>query len=262
MNTLYEIIPEPHLSLVLGIVVGNETIKQMPLYNALKISGLVHMVVLSGTNISFLSTAILLFVRPLGRIWAAIITICTLVIFIAAVGADPPVVRAGIMGSITVIGFATGRKAMAWYSLLLSSIVILVFQPNWISSVSFQLSYAASAGIILFGRPIDQNKKCTLLSTICGYLKENLRITLAAQAFTMPLIAWYFHQISLISPLSNILVSWTVAPIMLLGVLTLVISQISLSLSYIPSYCVYALLEVFIQITRICAAVPFATIYW
>lgn len=261
-QSLYAVMPEPHLSLLLGMILGNEAIKELPLYEDLRTVGLVHMVVLSGTNISFLSSAVALFTRPLGRVLSTVITICTLVLFIVMVGPDPPIVRAGIMGGITAIGFATGRKAITWYSLLLSSILILIFQPVWISSISFQLSYAATIGIILFGRPVEKIEKYTLLSTFCGYLKSNMRLTLAAQAFTTPLIALYFHQISLISPLSNILVSWTVAPIMIVGVVTLVIAHFSLSLSYIPAYFTYALLEIIISVTRLCAGFPWASFSW
>lgn len=251
---------EPHASLLNGIILGEPLSHFSEFYEQLKIVGLVHIVVLSGSNISLLISTVCISTERLGKFVSTLLTIAVIIVFILFVGPDPPIVRSGFNGILSLIAILFGRKTFALYSLILSAIVLLIFNPEWITSISFQLSYAASLGIILFAKSVENQKdEKNTLRVIKMYLLEELRITLSAQLFTIPIIWLYFQQISFVSPITNILISWTIAPIMIFGIITLMLGKVHYVLGFIPSTICYGLLEYIIVITRIFSKIPFAS---
>jgi competence protein ComEC len=146
-----------------GIVLGIPLKNQWGLYQGLIRVGLVHMVVLSGMNITLLVqliSSVLFFVSKPLKIG---ITIFAIVGFTLFVGIQPPVARAAVMGVISLLGLQLGRKVSGWYCLMLSGIICLVIWPAWVSSLSFYLSYAATSGIILVPKPISVSVKTVKL---------------------------------------------------------------------------------------------------
>lgn len=251
-------LPEPHASLLNGIVLGVDLQTTYTFKEYLKNVGLIHIVVLSGMNITLLSAVILqTTVSWLGRKLATILTVVSICIFVWFVGIDPPVVRAAIMGMLALIGLLFGRKTIALYTLFLTSIICLVIWPEWLTSISFQLSFGATLGIILFGTVLPEDDK---KNNHFNYLLEELRVSLAAQVFTAPLIFFYFRQISFISPLANILVSWTIAPIMIFGICAMLIGSINWQVGFAISWLCYGLIQYIIWVVEVLAKIPFSSI--
>lgn len=245
-------LPEPHASLMNGILLGIPLKNQWGLYQSLIKVGLVHMIVLSGMNITLLNEmldSVVFFLPKTAKIYVKIFTI---VIFTLFVGIQPPIMRAAIMGIITLLGLQIGRKVSPWYCLLISGMVCLILWPTWISSLSFYLSYTSTSGIILLPKPFSiktsQKKPLTFL---WKYVLDDLQVSIAAQLFTLPLIWYYFGRISLISPLSNLLVSWTIAPIMILGVFICLCHPISSYLAKPFALCSYVLISYMLSVVRI-----------
>src|SRR3989344_5175843 len=247
INSYY---PEPHASLLNGMLLGKQLFVTNTFYNQLKQVGLIHIVVLSGMNITMLSAIILnTLVHFINRKWALLCTIVIIILFVLFVGAEPPIIRAALMGIISLAAVLYGRKAMALYSLFLSGIIMLIINFEWLQSISFQLSFSATLGIVLFGS-MEKKEKAVILSRngsddrrIQTYFLEELRISLAAQVFTVPLIFWYFRQISIVSPLANILVAWLIAPIMILGMIEVAVGMVNGHAGFVVSWLVYPLLE-------------------
>ncbi len=254
-------LPEPHASLMNGITFGIELDRGTTFYDQLKIVGLVHIVVLSGMNISLLSAVVINILIPLGKIPALLLSILAIVSFVSFVGLDPPVVRAAVMGSLVLLATALGRKPIPFYLLGISAVVLLLAQPDWISSVSFQLSYAATTGILLFTKPQTLFEEvANPLLRLWNYVKIELRTSLAAQAFTAPIIWYHFEEVSIISPIANVIVSWTIAPIMIIGSIAAVVGSISWHAGFVVSLLAYPLLSVIIITTELLSGIPFAAI--
>ncbi len=278
---------EPHASLLNGILLGRPLFVTNTFYNQLKDVGLIHIVVLSGMNITLLSAIIMnTIVVYVGRKIASLITIVIIIAFVVFVGAEAPIVRAAMMGILSLIGLLYGRRTIALYLLFLSAIIMVCFNREWISSISFQLSFAATLGIILFGsmeqknirdlpsgreypeggRDVKKQKhpppdgRSPFLRGISTYLLEELRISLAAQVFTLPIIFWYFRQISFIAPLANILVAWLIAPIMILGILMIVLGLISWQFGFVFSWLLYPPLSFIVWVVENLAHIPLASI--
>jgi len=250
-------LPEPHSSLLNGMLFGINLSTSQEFYEKLKAVGLLHIVVLSGMNITLLGSIILTTLSGISRKISIVITMLVIIIFIAFVGIQAPIVRSGFMGILTLVAFITGRKAYVAFSLFLSAVFILIFWPSWITSISFQLSYGATLGIILFGQTREIKSENLLLKLI-NVIKKDIKLSLAAQVFTAPLIFIYFKQISFISPVSNLLVSFLIGPIMVLGFLTAVLGKINYSLGIIPAYICYGVLSYMIFIIETLSKLPYA----
>lgn len=250
-------LPEPHASLLNGMVLGRELFVTDAFYEKLKIVGLIHIVVLSGSNISMLSAIIMnLIVKHFGYRLSTFLTIICISLFVWFVGAEPPAVRAAIMSILSLIALLFGRKTLALYTLVLSSVLMVLVHYEWLTSISFQLSVAATLGIILFGNVAGEQNN----NPLWNYFYDELRISVAAQVFTLPIIFWYFRTISLVAPLANILISWLVAPIMILGLIILAVGSVWWYGGFILSWLAYGMIQIIIYVVEILSSIPFAQI--
>jgi len=248
-------LPEPQASLLNGMTFGVNLKTTKLFYEQLKIVGLLHLVVLSGTNITLLAAIFTKITENLGKRLSTLITVLIIIIFVIFVGPKAPIVRAGIMGILTLVAILYGRKYLVLYSLLLSLIIIAVFWPSWLTSLSLQLSYAATLGIIIFGKKIYLKNKSWSAKLINDIINDFIT-SIAAQILTVPIIFIYFKQISLISPVANVLVSWTVAPLMVFGLLTVFLGKIHFLLGILPAYICYGLLTYMVFIIETLAKIP------
>jgi len=242
-------LPEPQSSLLNGIIFGVNLHTTKLLYQQLKIVGLLHIVVLSGMNITILATIVGSLTSFFSKRISILITILTIFLFILFVGPQAPIVRAGFMGILTFVSFLTGRKNYVLYSLFLSLVFISLVFPKWLTSVSLFLSYGATIGIILFG---PKSKDTEII--------KEFKTTIAAQIFTAPIIFIYFKQISLIAPISNILVAPIISPLMIFGLLTAILGKINYFLGLIPAYICYGLLTYIVWVVETLSKLPFVFI--
>lgn len=246
-NIINSYLPEPEASLLNGMIFGISLKTTKEFYQQLKIVGLLHLVVLSGMNITLLAAMVSSITKFFSKVISTMITILAIILFVIFVGPQAPIVRAAFMGILTHVAIITGRKNFVLYALFLSLIFIIIFWPSWLKTISLQLSYGATLGIIIFGQTRSDN-----------FIWKNLKLTLAAQIFTVPIIFIYFRQISLISPLSNLLVSEMIAPLMIFGFLTAFLGRVNYFLGLVPSYICYGLLTYMVWIIDILAKIPFA----
>ncbi len=246
-NVINSYLPEPEASLLNGIIFGVSIRTTKEFYQQLKIVGLLHLVVLSGINITLLAAIVSSATKYFSKVVSTLITILSIILFVAFVGPKAPIIRAAFMGVLTHVAIITGRKNYALYSLFLSVFFILIFWPDWLRTVSMQLSYGATLGIILFGQSKNNN-----------FIIKNLRLTFAAQIFTVPIIFIYFKQISLISPIANLLVTEIIPPLMVFGFLTAILGSVNYFLGLVPAYICYGLLSYLVYVINTLAKIPFS----
>ncbi len=272
-----QVLPEPHAGLLAGILFGVKTSLSSELKNALQITGTLHIVALSGMNITilvgiFFST----FVRLVPRWISSIVTIGVIAIFVWFVGSSPSVVRAAIMGCITLLAPLTGRASIALVTWSIASGGMLLFHPAWIGDISYQLSVLATLGMILFSKTtLDAKTWQVLYSEIAEkqfprwyrwyvYLREiiktELTTTLSAQVFTLPLLFVVFGRISLISPLTNLLIGWTIPISTVLGLLLCFVGILWLPLAYPVGWVTWVFLEFLIKAVLLTSHIPLASI--
>ncbi len=248
-SVINQYLPEPHASLLNGIIFGINLKTTKDFYEQLKIVGLLHIVVLSGVNITLLLTIISQLTSFFSKQISLLISILTIIFFIYFVGFEAPIVRAGFMGILSSVAYLTGRKNYPLYSLFLSLVFIAILFPNWLKTISLFLSYGATLGLIIFAP-----------KTKDFWIIKELKTSLAAQVFTAPIIFFYFKQISLISPIANVLVAPIITPLMIFGFLTAILGKINYFLGIIPAYLCYGFLTYVVFIVEILSKIPFALV--
>jgi len=151
VSTYRRSLPEPHASLLAGIVLGEKSALPTDFWQALKKTGTLHIVVASGANITFLA-GFLMGILPLlfSRQLAYLVMSVLIWFYVVLAGAEAPVVRAGMMGTIAFFGLLLGKRGEAVKSLLIAAVVLLLVRPLSLFDLGFQLSFAATLGIILF----------------------------------------------------------------------------------------------------------------
>lgn len=255
-SVFYMYMGDPYAALLSGMVLGVDVPKTLSIYDYFKRTGLLHLVVLSGSNINFLVTTTMRTASLVGKKIAALVSIATITCFIMFVGPEPPVVRAGLMSGCTLLALIFHRQSVALITLVTTAVFVGVIKFEWLATVSFQLSFGASLGIILWSPQIGRQEKKGF-SAIVQYVKDDLRTTLAAQVVTTPLIFFYFKEVSFIAPLSNLMVSFVTGPIMILGIITMLLGKIHYIFGYIPAKLVYLCLVYVCEVTRIMSNLPY-----
>ncbi len=225
-DVLARLVPDPEASLLQGILLGIRSGIPDDLYEDYNTTGTSHIIVISGSNITFIAALFALaFRRVLGPRRAYWLTIAGITLYVLLVGADAAVVRAGIMGGLFVTALALGRRSTAYVSLFATILVLTLITPLALWDVGFQLSFAATLGLILFAPAIQRLFERGLVRVssldrarqVLRFLNEALILTLAAQILTIPLVVYHFGRFSLVAPLANLLILPAQPPIMGLG---------------------------------------------
>jgi competence protein ComEC len=225
-DAIGQMVPDPEASLLQGILLGIESGIPADLYEQYNATGISHIIVISGSNITFVATLFALaFSRLLGKRRAYWFTIAGITLYVLLVGADAAVVRAGIMGGLFVTALYLGRRSTAYVSLFASAFVLTLFNPLALWDAGFQLSFAATLGLILFAPAIERLFEQGLTRFVpqdharwgLRFLNDALILTLAAQVLTIPLVVYHFGRLSLVAPLANLLILPVQPPIMSLG---------------------------------------------
>ncbi|GAB4539840.1 MAG: DNA internalization-related competence protein ComEC/Rec2 [Anaerolineae bacterium] len=214
-ETIAQILPEPYAALLTGILLGVETGIPRPLYERFNATGTSHIIVISGFNIAIVAGLFMLVgTRLFGKRRAAWVAIAGIVLYTLLVGADAAVVRAAIMGGLFVLALYLGRQTEVRTSLVLAAFVMTALNPYALWDVGFQLSFAATAGLIWLTPPLERVAECGLRALVgrqhvragMRLVSEAVLVTLAAQIATGPLVVYHFGRLSLISLLTNLLI--------------------------------------------------------
>ncbi len=257
-------LPEPQASLLNGVLFGVDLKTSKLFYEQLRTVGLLHLVVLSGMNITLLAAIVGNFTCFFSKTFSLLITILVVILFIWFVGPQAPIIRAGIMGILTFVGVILKRKTYPLFIIMLSLFFISIFWPQWLTSLSLKLSYGATLGLLFFGHVTPPNikkiksKKKILTETLKFFFWKELKPSLAAQIFTVPLIFIHFKQISFISPISNLIVAPIITPLMIFGFFTAFLGKINYYLGLPFSFICYGLLTWIIFVIRILSKIPYA----
>jgi len=208
-----QVLPQPMSGLTAGVTLGSKGTLTADFWNSVKLTGVAHVVVASGTNVtfvvSFLMGVLTLF---LPRRKAIFVCLLGIVLYLFLSGFDAPLVRAAIMAGLAFWAVGTGRLISAWRILFLTAGVMLAIDPDWVGDIGFALTFTSTASIMLFEKRIGK-----ALKFVPEVLKEGLSTSFAAQIGVSPILFVTFGEFNIWSPLINALVLWTVPYIMILG---------------------------------------------
>lgn len=259
-NKIRKYFPSPHSELLLGLIFGINDLSNTPTFNdVLRSTGTIHVVVVSGYNISLVFTLVIGLLGSKYRVKNLIIALSITLVYAVISGFDPPVVRAYVMGSMVAISRIYGRMLSGIKVLLFSALLMLVITPSFILSLSFQLSFLATLGLILYSPMFEA------IFTSDNVLMKDLVSTLAAQVLVWPLISIKFEQVSLISPIVNALILWTIPMATILGGVFAFLTVFDSFLPLIPRIFYYIAIvphDIFIRAVYFFSNTPSAVVFY
>lgn len=224
--TLHNLFSSPESDLLSGILLGRDQGLSPQLQEAFQRTGTTHIIAISGFNIAVLSGLFTgISTRLLGRKWGAAAAIIGISGYTVLVGADAAVVRAAIMGALGVFGGMFGRRQNGLNSLGLAAVIMMIIDPNIPWDVGFQLSLAATLGLVLYAQPLEERFLKWLLKRMpeeqaqrwIGPISEFFLFTIVAQMMTLPIMAYHFGGISWLALIANPLILPVQSLVMVLG---------------------------------------------
>ena len=251
-------IPEPESSLLQAMILGTTGGLPKDISSILSNVGLSHVIAISGMHMVIITVVIMQLAIALGVIrqksfWVAFFVV---IFYVAMIGFLPSAVRGAIMALLFLYAQKIGRLSYSINALLLSALVMLLFNPKLLLyDVGFQLSFVAVLGL-LYILPILKEKSKKLPEF--WQIKNILITTFSAQIATQPLIIFYFHKVSLVSLLANILVLPIAPFLMIWGFINSVIGLFFSPLGYLMGYISYLATNYMIFISTVLNNLPAA----
>lgn len=253
VGILERVLPEPMASLAAGILLGVKGQMPQDFYQSLVSTGTLHIVAASGYNVSIVAAVIMQTMMTIVSRGLAIgIGTVGIIFYVLIAGGSASVVRAGIMGSLTLIAYYFGRPAEAKRLLWLAAGVMLLINPLLIFDIGFELSFGATIGILYllpWLQTIDSRlqKPVVIKAILANYLYPTLAATIA----TLPIILWYFGRISWISPLVNILILPVVPLVMGMSAIVIGVGMIAPLLGQVVGWLAYVPLIWIVGVIRL-----------
>lgn len=210
--------PEDVQSFMLGLLIGDTSglYDDFELDNALSVSGIRHVVAVSGMHLSFLYAVL---VYLLGKRRASIFGVPVIVLFTFMTGCTASVVRACVMLTLVMLAPLLRREADGLTSLCAGLLILLIANPLSIAAAGLQLSFSAMVGIILLtprvykwlDRKLRRGDEKRRLNSVVRFVMAGVSSSIGSMAFTTPVVALCFGYVSLISPVTNLLTLWAVS---------------------------------------------------
>ena len=259
------ILPEPQAGLGAAILIGLRDLVARDVADDFRTAGLSHVVAISGWHIALLGAVVGALLRGIERRRRSALVLAAIVSYSILAGGSPSVIRAALMASVVLLARESGRRGQASAALGLAVAGMLLVEPATVADIGFQLSVAATAGLLRWASPLQARLRPRLPAAVPAWLVEALAVSLAAQAATLPLVLLHFGRLSLVAPLANLLVAPIVAPVMLAttaalaagGVIALGVPAIAVA----PVTLLGAMsLGAMITTARLAAGLPFASV--
>lgn len=270
LDNIYRMFPDPESSLLAGILLGVDTGLTRELQQAFKNTGTAHIIAISGFNISIIAGIFFAFFsRFLGERRGAVVAILGIALYTFVVGADAAVVRAAIMGSLALFAKQIGRRQFALNTLLAVAFLMTVVNPLFVWDVGFQLSFFATLGLILYADPFSQFADRIIRQILPESTAERLvelfsefvLLTLAAQLTTIPIMAYHFQRISLVSFIANPFILPAQPAVMILGGLAVLLSLVWFPLGQLMAWVVWPFVVYTIRMVELFDRVPHGTLF-
>ncbi len=239
-----------------SIIFGNQGYLSRDKLDVFSKTGTAHIMAVSGLHVGLMVMVIDRFLKLLkiGKNKRLYFTMIVLIFYGYMVYFPVSIVRAGFMYLLYVIAYFLQRRYDSINSLFFIGFILLIYRPMTIFSISFQLSFMATLSILLLS-PI-LNKK---LNKIIGPLSSLVSITLAAQIGTLPIMAYHFNQISLISLITNLLIVPMISPMLSIAFVSILGGIISFKLGFLINRITNHLLNYINLIAIKCAAIPYGS---
>lgn len=257
LDIIYSSLPDNEARILDGLMLGNQRAISDDIYDKFKITGTVHILAVSGMNVGLIAFFVFLLLKLMRvkRKAAAAITFVLITVFAVITGAGASIVRATLMSYAVLIAVMIERDADMINSLAAAAFVILLINPSDLYDVGFQLSFLATASLIYY---------CEWIKKLFPKVPESISVTaastIAAQIFLTPVMINTFHQLSLISVLTNLIIVPLSGTISVIGFAMWLFGTASQAAARIFGASIWALIKLMMLAVNLMAKVPYAAI--
>ena len=270
LETIYRLFPDPEASLLAGILLGVDNGLPSDLQQDFKDTGTAHIIAISGFNIAIITKLFLsLFGRVFGKRRGAVFAVIGIILYTLLIGADASVVRAAAMGLLALLAHHLGRRQDGLNALFIVAALMNLFNPFYSQDVGFQLSFFATLGLVLYAEPLSQfatrllssfNLQPETIQRISPLISDFILLTLAAQVTTLPIMAYQFNRLSLISFIANPFILPAQPPVMILGGLADILGMILQPLGQLAAFVAWPFVSYTIRMVDFFGNVPGAAV--
>jgi len=226
-------------------------------------AGVMHVLVVSGSNVAFVSVIFFWIFRNILRLKKKIslgILIPIILLYAMITGSNPPVLRATIMTLIVIFALLLSRNSDVYQGIFFAALVILIYNPLTLFETGFQMSFAATIGIIYFFPIFREALKIYKLPKFFNWLISIFLVSFSAQIAIAPSLAYYFNKVSLIALVSNLVILPMIGISLGAGFALYLTSLIGTQLLFIVSKVTGGLVSVIIYLVDMFANIPYSTI--
>jgi competence protein ComEC len=270
-NNICELLPNENGGLIIALLFGNKSYLSEKTIINLREIGISHIMAVSGLHLSIFLLVIIntLETIKLNKRLSYFLVAIFVLLFMALAGFSASVLRAGFMFLVVILGKLINREADSINSLGLAVLIITIVNPFSAGYIGLQLSFFATLGILTSrGKIVKLLKNKTknvdnrLVNYITNIVLETVAMTVAASIFTFPILLIYFHRISLVSVLSNLILVFGATSAMIIGSVAAILFMVpGLSVFAYPSSLIAGLFaKAVLKISDILARIPFASI--
>ncbi|MEN6409487.1 MAG: ComEC/Rec2 family competence protein [Anaerolineaceae bacterium] len=268
-GALAALFPMPESALLRGILLGADDDLPADLQRAFQVTGTAHIITISGFNIAVLAGLFVRgFTRWLGARRGAAAALVGILLYTLLVGAQPPVARAAVMGGLSLFAAQVGRRQNGLNSLAFTAALLCLLNPQLPWDVSFQLSFTATLGLVLFAESFttafsrfsEDHLPPRLRGIANSLVGEYLLVTLAAQITSLPVMALQFGNVSWVSLLANPLVLPPQPLVMVLGGLAALGGMLWLPLGKVLAVAALPFVSYTIRMVELLARLPDASV--
>ncbi|MBE6915413.1 MAG: DNA internalization-related competence protein ComEC/Rec2 [Ruminococcaceae bacterium] len=227
----------------------------------LRITGMSHVIAISGMHVSFLVYFIVLL---FGKRRAPYFAIPLILCFGVMIGPLPSVMRALFMQCVILVAPLIKQEADTLTSLAAALLMILLINPYSILDVGLQLSFGATLGLVLYGERANAfitellPVRSSFLFRVLHPFATTFSASICAMVFTVPITMWTFGTVSLISPIANMLTLWSVSALFITGMIAVLLSFVNLLIGEIVAFPATMLAKFFLGATRTMSEIPYA----
>lgn len=257
LNSLLFIMPADDAYMIFAMLFGGYDNIPAELLEAFSLTGIIHVLSVSGSHISLIAGFLLSICRlfRLPRSLNLLLLIIVISFYAFLCGFSSPVIRAAIMGVLSSAALTLHKSHEAAHLLSITALVMLLIQPLLLFHISFQLSFASTAGLVYLVSRFRQP-----LYFLPRFLADNIALTISVQIMTLPLIAWYFNSLSPSSLIANLIAVPLLEFIIILSLIGCIFlfTPFIAKICFISSSLILGLANIF---TLQIASLPFASIY-
>ena len=257
-HSVRDVLPEPHGALLSAILVGIRSQLPSDLRDDFLASGLIHVVAISGFNITLVALAVRRLAGWLIGRYSVLLAMLALPLYAALAGGEPSVIRATLMGELILLAWLLGRDTDALTALSVAALAIVLVDPSALADVGFQLSFAGTLGLVVIAPGLAE--WLATRARLPRLAAEPLSVTATASLMVTPIIAHTFERLQLAAIPANLLALAAPVWIMATGAPVAVWAAAEWPYGDVLAWAAWVPLEYLIRAARLAAALPGASI--